>query len=110
MGGMIRTEEIVMADGSTPRQFLQHAVRTLMNAHFRGGAELEAAIDTIMAPYYQRQREMAKHLQELEREYSELKAQLMKLQAENDRINELEDRDVRMKAILRVHGIDPDGV
>ena len=98
-----------MADSSTPRQFLRHVVQKFTKANSRS-AELEAAIDTIMAPYYQRQREMAKHLQELEREYSELKAQLMKLQAENDRINELEDRDVRMKAILRVHGIDPDGV
>ena len=61
-----------------------------------------------MAPYYQRQREIAKHVQELEREHSELKAQLVKLQAADDRISELENRIAGMDAILRKHGIDPD--
>lgn len=96
-----------MADGTTPRQLLQHVVRRITNTHAQR-AELEAAIDTIMAPYYQRQREIAKHVQELEREQSELKAQLAKFQAEIDRISELEKHCARMDAILRKHGIDPE--
>lgn len=96
-----------MADSSTPRQFLQHVVRIFTKTN-SSSADLEAAVDAIMAPYYQRQREIAKHVQELEREQSELKAQLVELQNDGDRISELEKQYARMEAILRKQGIDPD--
>lgn len=96
-----------MAKSSTPRQFLQDVVQKFIGKNSRS-ADLEAAVDAIMAPYYQRQREVAKHVQELEREHSEMKAQLVKLRNDGDRISELEKQYARMDAILRKHGIDPD--